>query len=127
MLGRGEGFGEQPLLEPGQRRTASAVALEPTETLVLSRVQFEDLRASHPTVDGLLVAHLARQVRRLTDLYVDTAFLPAEKRVLKRLLDLEELYDGAEIAVRRRTLPRWPAPPVRLPTGRCSQPSTPVR
>jgi CRP/FNR family cyclic AMP-dependent transcriptional regulator len=104
VLGRGEGFGEQALLGPGQRRTASAVALEATETLVLSRSQFEDLRARHPTVDDLLLAHLARQVRRLTDLLVDTLFLPAEKRVLRRLLDLEELYDGAEIAVTQEEL-----------------------
>ena len=104
VLGRGEGFGEQPLLEPDQRRTASAVALEPTETLMLSRDQFEDLRARHPTVNSLLVVHLARQVRRLTDLYVDTVFLPVQKRVLRRLLDLEAMYDGAEIAVTQEDL-----------------------
>lgn len=104
VLGRGEGFGEQALLGLGQRRTASAVALEPTRTLALSRTQFEDLRTTHPTVDDLLLAHLARHVRRLTDLYVETLFLPAEKRVLRRLLDLEELYDGAEIAVTQEDL-----------------------
>jgi len=104
VLGRGEGFGEQALLGQGQRRTASAVALEPTETLVISRALFEDLRATHPTVDDLLLAHLARQVLHLTDLYVDTLFLPAEKRVLRRLLELEELYEDGEIAVRQEDL-----------------------
>src|SRR5204863_7888499 len=91
-------------LESGQRRMASVVALEPTETLVLSRQQFEELRARHPTVEDLLIEHLARQVRRLTDLHLDALFLPAEKRVLKRLLELDEIYDHGEIAVTQEDL-----------------------
>jgi CRP-like cAMP-binding protein len=104
VLGRGEGFGEQALLESGQRRTASVVALETTETLVLSREQFEDLRARHPTVEDLLIEHLARQVRRLTDLHLDALFVPAEQRVLKRLLELDEIYDRGEISVTQEDL-----------------------
>jgi len=83
---------------------ASVVALEPTETLVLSREQFEDLRARHPTVEDLLIEHLARQVRRLTDLHLDALFVPAEKRVLKRLLELHEIYDRGDISVTQEDL-----------------------
>jgi len=104
VLGRGDGFGEQALLEPGQRRMASVVALEATETLVLSKAQFEDLRARQPTVDDLLIQHLARQVRRLTELHLDALFVPAEKRVLKRLAELDELYSGGEITVTQEDL-----------------------
>ena len=104
VLGRGDGFGEQALLEPGQRRMASVVALEPTETLVLSGHQFNELRARHPMVDDLLIHHLARQVRRLTVLHMDALFLPADRRVLKRLLELDELYESGEIAVTQEDL-----------------------
>jgi CRP-like cAMP-binding protein len=104
VLGRGEGFGEQALLDANQRRTASIVSLEQTETLVLTRSAFEDLRAAHPTVDQLLIDHLARQVRRLTALNTDALFLSAGARVFKRLLELDELYEGEEIAVTQEDL-----------------------
>jgi CRP-like cAMP-binding protein len=104
VLGRGDGFGEQALLEPDQRRMASVVALEPTETLVLSREQFEDLRGRHPTVNDLLIDHLAQQVRRLTSLHLDALFLPADQRVVKRLLELDDLYGHGDIAVTQEDL-----------------------
>ena len=99
VLVRGDGFGEHALLEPDSRRMASVIALEPTETIVLSHGQFEELRSAHPTVNDLLIDHLVRQVRRLTEHYTDALFLPAEQRVLKRVLELDDLYGGGEIAL----------------------------
>jgi CRP-like cAMP-binding protein len=104
VLGLGEGFGEQALLDPSQRRTASVVALEATETVVLTGDAFAHARAKHPTVDRILVDHLARQVRRLTERHTDALFLPAAGRVVKRLLELDELYVGGEIAVTQEDL-----------------------
>ena len=49
ILGRGDVFGEQALLEGGSRRTATAIALEPVEVRALHRDRFTDLRQRHPS------------------------------------------------------------------------------
>ncbi|MBA2282095.1 MAG: Crp/Fnr family transcriptional regulator [Acidimicrobiia bacterium] len=99
VLGVGQGFGEQALLSVESRRSATAVALEPAETLRLGHADFDELRARQPTVERLLLDHVAGQVRRLSEQLVEALYLPAEKRVLRRLLELDELYDGGEIAL----------------------------
>lgn len=92
VLSPGDCFGEQALLDSKARRTASAVALEPTETLCLHRDDFEDLRRREPVVTDLLVEILARQVRRLSGLVVEAHFMPADQRVVNRLAELAEAY-----------------------------------
>jgi CRP/FNR family cyclic AMP-dependent transcriptional regulator len=104
VLGLGEGFGEQCLLDPHARRTATAVAIEATETLVLTRDQFADLRARHHTVDDLLLVHLARQVRRLSEQMIEALYLSADKRVLRRLLDAHLLFDGDVVPLTQEDL-----------------------
>jgi SulP family sulfate permease len=46
-FGRGDAFGEIAFLDLGGR-SADAVALEPTELFVLSRVRFDALAEQHP-------------------------------------------------------------------------------
>jgi len=104
VFGPGEGFGEGALLEPNSRRTATVVALETAETLSLSRSEFEALRGRHDSVNDLLLDHLGRQVRRLTTQVAEALYLPAEKRVLRRLLDLDELYNGEPIPLTQEDL-----------------------
>jgi CRP-like cAMP-binding protein len=87
MLGPGEAVGELALISPGER-TATAIALQPTETLSLRRDQFEDLRRRHPGIDRLLVELLAERVRRLDAELVEAYFARAETRVARRLLRL---------------------------------------
>jgi CRP-like cAMP-binding protein len=90
-------FGEQALLEPTGRRTATVVATGPTTTLALHRDRFFALCHEHPSVNGLLVSVLAAQVRRLSDQLVESLHTPAEQRVLRRLRDLAVGYvDGDE-------------------------------
>src|SRR5215472_6548375 len=67
VLGPGAAFGELALLDPAMTRTATVEAIEPVETLVLQRAEFERLRRSYPSVDRLLVDYLAAQVRRLSE------------------------------------------------------------
>jgi CRP/FNR family transcriptional regulator, cyclic AMP receptor protein len=88
VLGPGEAVGELALVSGAGDRTASAVALEPTETLSLRRDQFEELRRSHPRVDRMLVELLAARVRRLNGELVEAYFISADRRVLRRLLSL---------------------------------------
>lgn len=92
--GRGGAFGEQALIGPTDRRTATIEALEPTETLSLTRSAFQELRQGHPGVDRLLVEVLSAEVTRLTARLAEALYDPAEKRVLRRLLELDAIYEG---------------------------------
>lgn len=100
VLGSGDVLGELALAEGATgRRTASAVALEKTETLVLSYDAFEELRKEHPTVERFLVAVLAAQVRRLSNHLVEALYVSADTRVARRLLELDDVYAGDEITL----------------------------
>lgn len=95
IRGPGEVIGEVALLHESSRRTATVVALERTETLMLHRDAFAELRQNQPSVDEFLLALLADEVRRLSNLLVEALYVPAETRVLRRLFALTELYgDG---------------------------------
>jgi CRP-like cAMP-binding protein len=77
------------------------IALEPCETLSLGRDQFERLRASYPGVNRFLVELLSARVERLNGQLLEVLYVPAERRVLRRLLDLCQLYvgDGQHIVI----------------------------
>lgn len=92
--GPGSAVGEQALLEPEGRRSATVAALEPTETLALTAEAFRELRRNHPGVDRILVEVLSKEVRRLTNRLAEALHETADKRVVRRLLDLDEIYDG---------------------------------
>lgn len=92
VLGPGESFGEQALLDESATRTASAVAVEPVEVRTLHRRHFDELRRKHASVDRLLVELLAAQVRRLTAQLLEALYLPVDRRMMRRLADLAVLY-----------------------------------
>lgn len=100
LLGPGDAFGELALVGPQSRR-ATVVALERCETLLLGRDEFERLRTAYPGVDRFLIDLLARRVDRLNTYLLEALFVPAERRVLRRLLELCELYpaDGQGIVI----------------------------
>jgi CRP-like cAMP-binding protein len=103
VLGPGDLFGEQCLLDAGARRSATIVALEPVRTLVLTRAQFDDLRR-HRAVDDVLVRHLARQVRLLSEQVAESLYVPAEARVLRRLLDVETMWGNGVVPLTQEEL-----------------------
>jgi CRP-like cAMP-binding protein len=84
MLGPGESVGVLALVSPGDR-SATAIAVQPTETLSLRRDQFDELRRRHPGIDRLLVELLAERVRRLDEELVEAYFVRAETRVVRRV------------------------------------------
>jgi CRP/FNR family transcriptional regulator, cyclic AMP receptor protein len=98
LVAPGDAFGEQALVGPTQRRTATVVALEPFELRHLGRQAFDGLLAEHPMVGRLLVEALAMQVRRLNGLLLEAYFVAADVRVLHRLLDLVAIYGDADTA-----------------------------
>ncbi len=97
LLGPGEVFGELALLDPESRRSATLTALEPTETMTLTRPEFDRLRADRPEFAQALVDLLAERVRRLSDQLVEALYVPADTRVLRRLLTAAQLYGGTEL------------------------------
>jgi CRP-like cAMP-binding protein len=98
VRGPGEVIGELALLGAAAR-TATVVALERTETLVLHRDQFVDLRQRYPSIDAFLVNLLAEEVGRLSGLLVEALYMPVDVRVIRRLIALTRMYaaggDGA--------------------------------
>jgi CRP/FNR family cyclic AMP-dependent transcriptional regulator len=96
-LGPGDFFGELALLD-GEAHSASVVALEPTEALVLARLDFERLFETQPGLRRALVASLARELRRLTGHVESLHFLDLRERLAQRIAALAT--EGRGIAVR---------------------------
>jgi len=83
----GDFFGELALLD-GAPRSATAVAIEPTETYILPRDRFRDLVASEPIMREALLATMAAEVRRLTHHVEELHFLDITGRLASRLARL---------------------------------------
>src|SRR5438477_2377773 len=96
----GDFFGELALLD-GAPRSATAVAIEPTETFILARDRFRELIATEPVMRETLLATLAAEVRRLTHHVEELHFLDITGRLASRLSRLaaeagaSRLPDGA--------------------------------
>jgi CRP-like cAMP-binding protein len=99
VIGPGAAFGELSLLGPAAQRTATVQAIEPAQTLVLQRADFERLRRSYPSIDRLLVEYLAAQVRRLSERLTEALCFEARIRVLRRLLELDSVFERGPVAV----------------------------
>ena len=95
VLGPDDVVGEFALVSPGPR-SATVTALEPTETMMLDRQAFAALREQRPSVDDYLIHAYIAEVRRLSATLLETLYLPVEQRVLRRVLELGELYGGEE-------------------------------
>lgn len=101
VLGPGSLVGEYAAIAPA-RRSATATALDPTETMTLDHEQFAVLRDELPIVDRFLLEAAINEVRRLSAALRDALYLPVEQRVLCRLLEVAELYglkDGSVIPI----------------------------
>jgi CRP/FNR family cyclic AMP-dependent transcriptional regulator len=99
VIGPGAAFGELSLLDSATTRTATVQAIEPAQTLVLQRADFDRLRRTYPSVDRLLVEYLAAQVRRLSERLTEALCFEARTRVLRRLLDLDAVFDSGPVPV----------------------------
>jgi CRP/FNR family cyclic AMP-dependent transcriptional regulator len=88
VLVAGETVGEQALVSPARRRTATVAAREPSEVLRLGRDAFESLRSGRPVLDRLLVATLARRLETTTARLLEALYVPADVRALRRVVHL---------------------------------------
>ena len=95
VRGPGDAFGELALVSGGEAaRSATVSALEPAETRSVLQEDFERLRRDHAGIDAVLVAILAERVRRLSERLTEAYYLSAETRVLRRLVEVADLYGG---------------------------------
>jgi CRP-like cAMP-binding protein len=103
----GDSFGEMALVAQQPRRSATVAALEDSETIAVYRDDFERVRSRHPTIDAMLFRFLTNEVRRLNDLLLEALYVPVEKRVRRRLVELAKLYpeaDGPVLLLTQETL-----------------------
>jgi CRP-like cAMP-binding protein len=92
LVGPGGTFGELGLVRSAHLRSATIQALEPSETHVLTRTTFDQLRRTHPAIDTVLVDILADRVADLTDRLVDALYTPAPRRVTALIGTLADRY-----------------------------------
>jgi CRP/FNR family transcriptional regulator, cyclic AMP receptor protein len=95
LLAPGETFGELVLLD-GAPRSATATAMEPTETMTLPRSSFAELVDGGSPFRWRLLGGVAQRVRRLTDQLAEVHFLDLTGRLALQLTRLaEETEPGA--------------------------------
>jgi len=92
VLGPGDALGELAVLPPRGSRSATAIALEDTQTLLFSADVFTSLRQSHAEAVELLLAILVERNRALTSRLLDALFEPVDTRLVRRLLQVDAHY-----------------------------------
>ncbi len=96
-------IGELAILD-GLPRSAGAVAMEPTRTLILHRDDFLHHARHYPEMALNIMAELSAKLRYTTEYAESLAFLDVYGRVAKKLLEmagqLEEEGEGGQVEVR---------------------------
>lgn len=94
VLRPGDVFGELAVVAPAPRN-ATIVAIDGVETLMVSGAAFSEVRSRFPTIDRVLIQALASEVRRLSALLMEALYVPAEARILVRVVELARIFGGA--------------------------------
>ena len=87
----GDCFGEMALLD-GSNRSATATAVDATDTMVLFRQGFLDFLGENPELAADVNTMLVQRLRNVNQMLGDMVFLDVPTRVAKQLLDLAETY-----------------------------------
>ncbi|MCA9989512.1 MAG: Crp/Fnr family transcriptional regulator [Ardenticatenaceae bacterium] len=87
ILGSGDFFGELALLDESPR-SATAEAIEPTDTLTLHREEFLRFLTHNPSFVTHVLQTLAKRIRNLNDQISDIFFLDLNGRLARTLLNL---------------------------------------
>jgi len=104
ILKNSDFFGELSLLDD-KPRSANAVAMEATQTLMLRRGDFMDILDQHHEMVSAVLTSLSERLRRTDQLLEDAVFLDLPARLSKRLLELAQKHGvktdkGLEIDLR---------------------------
>ncbi len=95
VLEAGEFFGELALFD-GLPRSATVVAVQNAEVLILHRDDFMSFVGRNPEVVTGLFSALSRRLRATDELVEDAIFLDVPGRLAKRLLDLADRHGRPE-------------------------------
>lgn len=86
-------FGELSLFEGRQgARTATVLALEPAQTWCVPAAAFHEVRRTHPELESIVVAALARRVEELSGRLLELLFDSLDRRVYRQLARLVDVY-----------------------------------
>jgi CRP/FNR family transcriptional regulator, cyclic AMP receptor protein len=94
VSGGGDMFGEIALLGENHRRSATVEALEESETLCIHESDFARVRREYPNVNEVMIGFLANEVRAMNERLLEALYVPAERRVLRRVKELTRIYPG---------------------------------
>lgn len=103
LFGPGDQVGELALVDP-DRRSATVVAVTRLETVELRFADLDRFRADHPGVERVLLAMLARHVRRLSAHLQEAMYLPAPTRLVRRISELATMFDDGTIPLTQQDL-----------------------
>ena len=101
VIGPGGWFGELAVIAPAERN-ATVLALDKVVSLALPRQEVDAVRRRVPAFERVLSEALVGELRRTSIALVEAYFVPVERRVLRRLAELADLYGPRATAV---TLP----------------------
>jgi CRP-like cAMP-binding protein len=110
VCGPGDVFGEMALIGEQARRSATVEALEEAETLCVHELEFSRLRREQPVLNETVIRFLVNEVRVMNERLLEAYYVSAERRVLRRVLELSRLYAGgsddgmAQIPLTQETL-----------------------
>jgi CRP-like cAMP-binding protein len=89
ILGAGDSFGELVMLD-GAPRSATATAMDQTETMTMPRAAFMELVEGGSPFRARLLEGVAQRIRRLTDQLAEVHFLDLAGRLALQLARLAE-------------------------------------
>ena len=93
VVDEGRVVGEQALLADAPR-SATVMAVRPTQVRLLRPTQFRELRAERPEIDQFLVQVLDARLREMSTRLAEAVHSTAEERVCRRVLALGSAFDG---------------------------------
>ncbi|MGH8689347.1 MAG: Crp/Fnr family transcriptional regulator [Burkholderiales bacterium] len=100
ILGAGEFFGEMGLIDDAPR-SASVVAIEPCELLVITRRDFKKSMTENAEMAMAVMKGLVRRLREADRKIGSLALLDVYGRVARLLLDMAETVDGQKMVTKR--------------------------
>lgn len=100
ILGPGEFFGEMGLIDDAPR-SASVVAIEPCELLVITRRDFKRCMTENTEMAMAVMKGLVRRLREADRKIGSLALLDVYGRVARLLLDMSETVDGQKMVTKR--------------------------
>jgi CRP-like cAMP-binding protein len=94
IRGPGDMFGEIALLNENHRRSATVEAIEASETICVEGSDFTRLRQQFPSINEAVIRFLVGEIVTMNDRLLEALYIPAERRVLRRVHELAQVYPG---------------------------------